>query len=104
MILSSLLAAKYRGLSEGGNGECGFCGSLDRHLWFAMYIQTANSGTDAKPFAAHHAHAFPPVGREKSVTFSLPVHAEFCGFHRGDGGCEGSVTIVSMVTIFLIPR
>ena len=87
MILSSLPAAKYRGLSEGG-GECGFCGSLIRHLWLAVYIQTTNSGTVSNSLAAEFAHDFLPVGREKFVIFSLPVH--LCSAeHRWGRGMRG---------------
>ena len=94
MILSSLRAAKYRGVlpdrrplcryatfpplpgesAPRGNGECGFCGSLIRHLWLAVCIQTTNDGTVSNSLAAEFAHDFLPVGREKSVIFSLPVH------------------------------
>ena len=102
MVLSSLTAAKYVG-SPRGNGECGFCGSLDRHLWLALYIQTTNSGTDAKPFTAHNAHAFSSVDREKSETFSLPVHAELCGFHRGDGDARGGVQRLRQMRQYLHP-
>lgn len=35
--------------------------------------------------------------------FSLPVHGKLCEFFHGDGEGEGSVSIVSMVTIFLTP-
>ena len=30
-----------------------------------------------------------PVGREKFVIFSLPVHGKLCELFPGDGGCEG---------------
>ena len=52
-------------------------------------ICDANDGAGGNSFAACIAHDFPPVGREKSVIFSLPVHIELCGFQCGDGGYEG---------------
>ena len=52
-------------------------------------ICDANDGADGNSFAADYAHDFPPVGREKSVIFSLHVHTELCGFQCGDGGHEG---------------
>lgn len=74
--------------SPRGNGECGFCGSLIRHLWLAVYIQTTNSGTVSNSLAAEFAHDFLPVGREKSVIFSLPVH--LCSAeHRWGRGMRG---------------
>ena len=108
MILSSLRAAKYRGVlpdrrplcrfatfppiagesAPRGNGECGFCGSLIRHLWLAVYIQTTNSGTVSNSLAAESAHDFLPVGREKLRIFSLPVH--LCSAeHRWRRGMRG---------------
>ena len=120
MILSSLPAAKYRGVlpdrrplcrfatfppiagesAPRGNGECGFCGSLIRHLWLAVCIQTTNSGTVSNSLAAESAHDFLPVGREKSVIFSLPVH--LCSAeHRWGRGCVGCVSIASMVTMWV---
>ena len=66
----------------------GFCGSLIRHLWLAVYIQTTNSGTVSNSLAAEFAHDFLPVGREKSVIFSLPVH--LCSAeHRWGRGMRG---------------
>ncbi len=88
MVLSSYWLQSTVG-SPRGNGECGFCGSLDRHLWIAVWLQTINSGTVSSSFTVYHAHDFLPVGSEKAVAFSLPVHAELCGFLRGDEGCEG---------------
>lgn len=74
--------------SPRGNGECGFCGSLIRHLWLAVCIQTTNSGTVSNSLAAEFAHDFLPVGREKSVVFSLPVH--LCSAeHRWGRGMRG---------------
>jgi len=108
MILSSLPAAKYRGVlpdrrplcryatfpplpgesAPRGNGECGFCGSLIRHLWLAVCIQTTNTGTVSNSLAAEFAHDFLPVGREKFVVFSLPVH--LCSAeHRWGRGMHG---------------
>ena len=120
MILSSLRAAKYRGVLPDrrphcryttfpplpgdsalrGNGECGFCGSLIRHLWLAVCIQTTNSGTVSNSLAAEFAHDFLPVGREKSVIFSL-LSTSVLRIIGGDGGCVECVSIASMVTMWM---
>ena len=99
MILSSY-GCKVSWALPRGNGECGTCECLGR---LAGGIQTANPPTDNGDFQkSFFNHRRPSPERKSKFSLRL-VHAELCGFHRGDGGCVESVTIVSMVTIFLTP-
>ena len=84
-----MLAAKYRGLSEGDTGYAASEEASPGIHGLQVVPTTTNSGTDAKVFAAHRANSFTPADREKTVIFSLPVHDESCEFPHGDGGCEG---------------
>ena len=66
---------------------------------YKLQIRPRTTVISKKIFSNHRRPS--PERRSK---FSLRlVHDELCGFHRGDGGCVGCVTIVSMVTIFLTP-
>ena len=87
--------------SPRGIGECGFCGSLDRNLCLALWPQTINSGTVRESFTASNAHDCLPVGREKLVVFSLSAIENSAEFPMGTWDAKGSVSIVSMVTVFL---
>ena len=99
MILSSG-GCKVSWALRGGTGNAALASAFGR---LAGGIQTANPPTDngdlQKSFFNHRRPS-----PERKSNFSLRLgHAELCGFHRGDGGCVGCVTIVSMVTIFLTP-
>ena len=85
MILSSG-GCKVSWALRGGTGNAALA-SADRRL--AGGIQTANppaDNGDLQKSIFNHRRPSP----ERKSKFSLRlVHAELCGFHRGDGGCEG---------------
>ena len=84
-----MLAAKYRGLSEGDTGYAASEEASSGIHGLQVVPTTTNPGTDAKAFATQKANSFTPAGREKSVIFSLPFHVKICEHFHGDGGCEG---------------
>ncbi len=97
MILSSLRLQSIVG-SPRGNGECGPCEGLWR---LAGVLHSANPPRTGTLLMGSKI----PARRLREVRniLSAFVHGELCGVLHGDGGCEGGVTIASMVTIFLIP-
>ena len=98
MTLSSVPAAKCRGLPAGRGQVCGSCGSLCRGLQVSLHF--ANRGTDSSLFCE---------------TLRRPQAEEICDIPsacpwynlwivpRGRRYVWAPVTVVSMVTVFLTP-
>ncbi|MEA4896511.1 MAG: hypothetical protein VB064_14795 [Oscillospiraceae bacterium] len=79
MTLSSLRAAKCRGLPVGREQVCGFCGSLYRVCMWHPHCNTA------RPAVLLYEASRRPR-RRKSVIFPPPVRGTICGLCRGDEG------------------
>ena len=85
MILSSG-GCKVSWALRGGTGSAALASASGR---LAGGIQTANPPTDNGDFQKDFFNHRRPLPERKSKFSLRLVHAELCGFHRGDGGCAG---------------
>ena len=74
---------------RGGYWECGCCDSLTVICSLQAVPTNHKLRYGQRIIHSVKAHDSLPIGRKKSVVFSLPFHVKVCEHFHGDGGYEG---------------